>query len=169
MISSLVQSLHRSEESRLRRFFERRLRHQADAADATQETFLRLLMLPPHTTIESPRAYLFRTARSVLHRLASKAALAPPTEPLQDAAEQACAQPGPERIAADREQLALLIAAIRELPPRCRTVFLLSRADGLSNGEIALRLRISRNMVEKHIMRALLHCRDVQRRLAEPR
>ena len=35
----------------------------------------------------------------------------------------------------------------------------MSRLDGLRNGEIAERLGISRNMVEKHIIKAMLHCR----------
>jgi RNA polymerase sigma-70 factor (ECF subfamily) len=33
---------------------------------------------------------------------------------------------------------------------------------GLPNGEIATLLGISRNMVEKHIMRALLSCRALR-------
>jgi RNA polymerase sigma-70 factor (ECF subfamily) len=35
----------------------------------------------------------------------------------------------------------------------------MSRIDGLANAEIAVRLGISRNMVEKHIVRALVICR----------
>ena len=52
--------------------------------------------------------------------------------------------------------------AIEQLPNRCQQVFILSRLHGLANGEIAELLGISRNMVEKHIIRALLHCRKVR-------
>lgn len=41
------------------------------------------------------------------------------------------------------------------LPDRCREVFLLSRFRGLKNREIAERLHISLNAVERHIQRAL--------------
>lgn len=41
------------------------------------------------------------------------------------------------------------------LPERCREVFLLSRFKGLKNREIAERLNISLNAVERHIARAL--------------
>lgn len=41
------------------------------------------------------------------------------------------------------------------LPERCREVFLLSRFKGLKNREIAERLHISLNAVERHIARAL--------------
>ncbi len=52
--------------------------------------------------------------------------------------------------------------AIEALPKRCQQVFVLSRLHGHPNGEIAARLGISRNMVEKHIIKALLHCRQVR-------
>ena len=58
-----------------------------------------------------------------------------------------------------RQQLRLVAAAIDELPPRCREAFMLSTFDGLPNGEIAIRLGVSRNMIEKHLMKALLHTR----------
>lgn len=51
---------------------------------------------------------------------------------------------------------------IEGLPNRCQQVFILSRLHGLSNGAIADQLGISRNMVEKHIIRALLECRKMR-------
>jgi DNA-directed RNA polymerase specialized sigma24 family protein len=39
-------------------------------------------------------------------------------------------------------------------------VFLLHKFEGLSHADIATRLGISKNMVEKHIIKALAHCRD---------
>lgn len=44
---------------------------------------------------------------------------------------------------------------IDSLPERCREVFVLSRFDGLKNREIAERLNISLQAVEKHIQKAL--------------
>ena len=67
--------------------------------------------------------------------------------------------PSPESIVEARERLALLQAAIAELPPKCRRVFLLHKFASLSHNEIATRLGISRNMVEKHIIKAMTHCR----------
>jgi len=65
MNSASLQSLHDREESRILRFFQRRLKNREDAADATQETFLRMLTVPRSTLIENPQAYLFQVARSV--------------------------------------------------------------------------------------------------------
>ena len=69
----------------------------------------------------------------------------------------------PERQVMARQELRRLAADIDALPPRCREVFLLVRIDGHSNGEVATRLGISRNMVEKHLIKALLHCRSRSR------
>jgi RNA polymerase sigma-70 factor (ECF subfamily) len=44
---------------------------------------------------------------------------------------------------------------IEKLPPKCKTVFKLSRHEYLSNKEIADRLQISENTVEQHMRRAL--------------
>jgi RNA polymerase sigma factor (sigma-70 family) len=73
--------------------------------------------------------------------------------------EPAALAASPERIALARERLALLAAAMDELPPRCREVFVLRQVEQLDQAEIARRLCISRNMVEKHLRKALLHCR----------
>jgi RNA polymerase sigma-70 factor (ECF subfamily) len=73
VIGILVDDLHRAEEGRLRRYFLRRLRNAADAADATQETFLRFLSAPQTTIIENPQAYLFQIAKSVASRTTMRA------------------------------------------------------------------------------------------------
>lgn len=44
---------------------------------------------------------------------------------------------------------------IEKLPLQCRTVFLLSREEGLPNKEIASHLNISVNTVEQHMRKAL--------------
>lgn len=156
---SLVERLQKTEEGRLRRFFMRRLRNREDALDATQETFLRLLSTTPRREIENPYAYLFQVARSVAHgviaRLLREGQL---FLTLPQETEWADEAPDAERIVAGRQQLLLLIRTIEALPERCKMAFVLSRVEGLSNGEIAGRMGISRNMVEKHIIKALLHC-----------
>jgi RNA polymerase sigma factor (sigma-70 family) len=167
IIGALVEDLQRSEESKLRRFFQRRFRNREDAADATQETFLRMLSISPLTLIENPQAYLFQVARSVAHSatarlMADRALFDRETDGL-NVAEDA---PGAERVVDARQRLIMLAKAIEELPPRCQQVFILSRIAGMANGDIAKKLGISRNMVEKHIIRALLHCRRVRGKIS---
>ena len=53
---------------------------------------------------------------------------------------------------------------IDRLPPVCRTVFMLSRFDEMSNSEIAGQLEISIKSVEKHITKALKSLRSIMER-----
>jgi RNA polymerase sigma-70 factor (ECF subfamily) len=57
-------------------------------------------------------------------------------------------------------RLAALREAIAELPERRRVVFILHRLHHLTPDEISRRLNISRNMVDRHLRRALSHCLD---------
>jgi len=49
----------------------------------------------------------------------------------------------------------LIFNIVESLPPQCRNIFTLSRVKGLSNGEIADKLQISKRTVETQISNAL--------------
>jgi RNA polymerase sigma factor (sigma-70 family) len=57
-----------------------------------------------------------------------------------------------------QQELRRLRDIIDRLPPRQREVFVLSRQDGLESTEIAERLGITRNMVDRHLRLALAFC-----------
>ncbi|MBO1020472.1 sigma-70 family RNA polymerase sigma factor [Methylobacterium sp. SD274] len=157
-----VDALHRSEGLKLQRFLLRLLDNPADAADAMQETYLRLIKALNRTEIEHPPIFLFFVARNVANSLGKRRRFE--ADLFRQVTDVHLASGVDETIRTEeqvvaRQQLRLVAAAIDELPPRCREVFLLSAFDGLANGEIAARLGISRNMVEKHLMKALLHTR----------
>lgn len=54
----------------------------------------------------------------------------------------------------DEMEIALM-GAIKKLPPKCKAIFCMNRMDGLSNTEIAEKLRISKRTVETQISKAL--------------
>ena len=157
-----IETLHRSEGVKLQRFLVRLLGNATDAADAHQETYLRMLAALSRTRIEQPSAFLFQVAHNVALRMRNR-------QRLEGRLFRCTTDTGwtdivdghalPERQVMARQELKRLAVAIDALPPRCREVFLLVRIDGLSNGEAAARLGISRNMVEKHLVKALLQCR----------
>lgn len=141
------------------RFLSRKLRDRHLAEEITQETFSRALSSTQQ--ISSHRALLYHIAKNLLvdryrdqqHRLSA--------EEMSDT--DTLLAPGsqqPESLIENQQYIASIIATIEALPPRCREAFILHRFDGLSQNEVATRMGISTNMVEKHIIRAMLACRD---------
>ncbi|MDR5836283.1 sigma-70 family RNA polymerase sigma factor [Caballeronia sp. LZ034LL] len=146
----------------LLRFLSRRVKDTDTASDIAQESYARVLALHASgTAINDARGLLYRTARNLVIDTFRRASvrtqhvveLDDDHEPLADP----CTQPEHAWEASQRTRM--LIGAIEALPPRCREAFMLHRFDGLSHLEIAARMGITRNMVEKHIIRAVLACR----------
>lgn len=132
------------------------------AEDVAQETWVRVQCLSPMPEVRRPRVYLYKIASNlaidnlraekVRSRHVDKGAVIPE--------EIHCASPLPEQVTDSQMRLAILREAVDELPLRCREVFLMHKFEGLSHADIAERLGISKNMVEKHIIKGLAHCRD---------
>ncbi|WP_371226907.1 sigma-70 family RNA polymerase sigma factor [Pseudomonas sp. QE6] len=140
-------------------YLNRTLGDRQTAADVTQETFLRLLDRKACEPIEQPRAFLYRTALNLsidLHRRA-RVRRAEELDVLdrEGVHDERC----PQEEVSRQQQLQLLQRALDELSEPCRRAFLLRKVDGCSHAEIAQRLEISRDMVEKHIVNAMKHCR----------
>lgn len=155
-----VEELYLLHHDALRRFLTRMLRSEDAAAEVAQDAYVRLIRYRPQRTVEDPKAYLFMVAANAARdRMARERIRRVAFEDDAEAEGIPCPKPNAEAIVAGRQRMDILNDAIGGLPPRCREVFLLSRFDGLSNGEIALRLGISRNMVEKHIIKAMVICR----------
>ncbi|WP_407919384.1 sigma-70 family RNA polymerase sigma factor [Chitinasiproducens palmae] len=145
------------------RFLSRLVGDRDAASDIAQESYVRVLSLQDAgTPISDLRALLYRTARNLVvdaHRRATVRAshfdnAECVDEPVADQAGQ------PEQICASLQRTKALIAAIESLPPRCREAFVLFKFDELTHAEIAARMGISRNMVEKHVIRGMLACRQ---------
>jgi RNA polymerase sigma factor (sigma-70 family) len=138
-----------------------RLVSSADVAeDLTQEAFARVYVLQKGT-LRSPRSFLYRTAHNLAmdHIRRRRVAAA---EPLTDVTADTVGDdsPPPDARVAAREELRMIEAAIQELPPKCRKVFILLRFEDRSYKEIALAMALSETMVRKYAARALEHCRQ---------
>ncbi len=168
MFGTLVHELQRGEESRLRRFFLRRFGNRADAADATQETFLRLLASAQRNLVENPQGYLFQTARNVAfdqERLKKRRArIECPITDEQAILNVPSDAPSPETVLIDKERIQIFERALSGLPERARKVLLLSRMEGWSYPAIAQHLGVSPNTVYNDVRMAMEHCMAVMAR-----
>ena len=143
----------------LRSFLTRRLGCAETAADLVQDTYIRLATRQGETH-SNPRALVFRIAANLAtdharHRQVRERADAG----CPDVPDPASPAPQPDAMVLARQEHDLLKKAIAELPEKRRTVFLLRTSQELSYGQIAERLGISVSAVEKHMSKAILHCR----------
>jgi RNA polymerase sigma factor (sigma-70 family) len=139
-----------------------RLRDRDVAADLTQETFLRFAEQGAHqdarAAVIHDRSYLYRTARNLAIDHLRRASRHPiDSMSPEDFVEIPGDQLNPEEIAAARERLDRLRAAVQELPKRTRQIFVLHRIEGLTYDDVADRLGISQSSVQKHLAMALQH------------
>ena len=124
--------------------------------DIVQEAYAVLVGLETVEHIRNPRNYLFQTARSVvLRHLRRTRVVRFQSLPTSDDLETSGADPSPEDHAIFRDDLRRAGRLLDALPDRAREAFLLRRVQGLSQRDIAARMKVSENTVEKHIGKAL--------------
>ncbi|GJL55326.1 MAG: DNA-directed RNA polymerase sigma-70 factor [Nitrospirales bacterium] len=141
-------------------YFTKKLGSASLASEVIHETYLRVTNIRQNLLIANPRAYLYRIANNLatdVYRKEHIRAKYLSPEPLQETVPYEA--PSAEREVAGRERLALLLRAIEDLPPRCREVFMMRKFEQMDYQDIAARLGISKNMVEKHLRKALQLCR----------
>ena len=159
--------LYDRHEQRVCGFCLRMLGSPHDAADATQETFVRLLRRLPGLAGRELNfiAYLLTTARHACYDMIESGRR---VQPVAEALEPARSEPGsleedPERaalLAATREQVEVANAA---LPARQREVLALREVECLSYDQIADIMDLKTNAVAQLISRARIKLRDAVR------
>ena len=140
----------------LRRWLTRLRVQDPDALDIIQESYALLLERERLDDILNPRAYLFQVAHSLMLRNIRRARIVPilAMEEL-GSVELADKAATPERNAMGRDDLRHLADLIAGMPEQARQAFVLRRIHALPQREIARRMGISENTVEKHIARGI--------------
>lgn len=156
-----VSGLYREHGTWLQGWLRRKLGCVWEAADLTQDTFVRVLASPAAgrqlEELREPRHFLVAVARRVMVDHLRRRAL-----------ERAWLEEmalWPEPVAHSPETRALILETLCEidamldgLGARPRQAFLLSQLEGLSYAEIAGRLAVSVSSVKKYMARATEHC-----------
>ncbi|HBI19511.1 MAG TPA: hypothetical protein DDY79_09425, partial [Brevundimonas sp.] len=163
-------------EQDVRVWLKRSLVTSSDVDDVIQEAYCRLAKLKAVEQIESPRAYFFQTARSVVLEQMRRARIVRIEAVTEiDALRVEWDEPSPERIAGGRKELERVLKIVATLPERSRRIFEMRRILGMSQREIAVRLGVTENVVENEAARGLkavlagLSKTDDEGRAATPR
>lgn len=133
----------------------------AEIEDVTQETLLRALQARERQDIHHPRQFMISIAKNVAREMLRQRARET-MDVIEDCAAEnhSLEEPSPEEALDSREKLGLFAAAVANLPPQCRRVFVMKHVYGASHKEIAAKLGISISTVEKHVAHGLKTCRD---------
>jgi len=146
-------------------FFLRLTGSREASEDLVQDVFLRMLKYRdsyrPGTLF---RSWMYRIARNA--RLDQGRKHPQPALLADDAAEIESPAPGPQDTLAQRQELALLRAALARLPEEKREVLILSRFQQLSYEEMAELLECTVGAVKVRVHRAIEELRSVFRQLS---
>ncbi len=128
------------------------------AVETLQETWLRLERPGNPGVLERPDAYLFRMALNIAADRRDSDRRRLTLSEIEMLRRRDDDELDPERIAASRSEMAVVVRALHELSPRCRAILIAARLDGLPHELIAARHGISTRMVAREVKRALDHC-----------
>ncbi len=135
----------------------RKLGNQDQAMDLAQDTFVRILRSEQLPVLREPRAYLNTVASRLCGQYFRRQALERAyLETLAQLEPQH--QPSPETRLLVLEALDAVGQVLDGLGSRVREVFLLSQLEGLTYPQIAERLQLSVNVVQKAMLKAYRHC-----------
>jgi len=147
-------------QARLKRLLASRLRSLHTAEDLTQDLYFKLpRVTEPFPSRDDARRYLVRMALNAAmdhQRVEGRRAelLAGAVELSEGVAAS------PEDGVISNDEIAQLEEVLRNLPPKCRDVLYLSRVEGMTHTEIAGKLGVSKSLVDKYAVRALMQCRE---------
>jgi len=155
-------ALFRNYFPKLKNFLDGFLHNENEAEDLAQDIFVKLWQ--NHSLfihIENLNAYLYTAAKNMLYNYIERSqktkflSIASVIElPTIDKLEE---------LLAAKDLESLIDCAVEKMPPQRKTIFNLSRKEGLSNKKIALHLHISKRTVETHISAALSDIRKALR------
>ena len=160
-----VAQLFADHRDRLEAYLRTRLANRDDAAELAQEAYLRLLRVKQADLIRHPQAYLYRIARNLVHELYAGQRASSVAEIDVDQLESR--DPSPYELAVLAKRRELVERAMEELAPKCQAALLLRWREGLTQQEIAERMNLSRQMVQKYLASGIAHCQKRLRRIAE--
>jgi RNA polymerase sigma factor (sigma-70 family) len=127
-----------------------------NADDVIQEAYAKMFAQGGLDQVVSGRAWFFAVARNIVLKQMRRDRIVRIEAVAEiDALGIVDYEPSAERAVSGRQELARVQRLIEALPERCRLIFQMRKIDGLPQREIAERLRVSENVVEKEAAKGL--------------
>lgn len=161
--SSLLNDLFRRYHRDAVRFAARLVGDRDNGEEVVQDAWLKLSARTATAPVEHPKTYLFTATRNAAIDFTVRQQREWSRRVDIESLTEADVADDTGMLMEQRRQLARLAVFLNELPAPCREAFILNKLEGYSHPEIARRMGISVSMVEKHVIRALLHCRNLMR------
>ena len=153
-----LHDLYRDHRGWLEGWLRQRMGNRCDAADLSQDTFLRVLASSRKVAdLHEPRAYLLTVGKRLLSNFYQRRSL-------EQAYLNALALlpedsvPSPEQRWLLLETLQALDELLDGLPTAVRRAFLWSQLEGLGYQQIAERLQVSERTIKRYMAQAYEHC-----------
>lgn len=162
-MSLTIDELFRTYQKNIVRFAGRLIGNHEHGEEIAQNTWLSICAIQTFDKVAYPKTYLFKVARNAAIDFGLRQQRERSRRVDWDSLTEADVADNTVAIYEQRRTLVVLAVSLNELPTACRQAFVMNKFEGYSHAEIAQRLGISISMVEKHIVRALLHCRNLLR------
>jgi RNA polymerase sigma factor (sigma-70 family) len=142
-------------------FFLRRIRNHSEAEDLTQDVLMRVTEKGEFIDASRPDGYVFQIAANLLRDRGRRMRVRAIYQQVLGVNEGSRVEElDPDRVLQGRQSLATVVNALREMPERTRTIFILFRLENMKQREIADMLGISVRTVEQHVVRASTRLRE---------
>jgi RNA polymerase sigma-70 factor (ECF subfamily) len=158
------------EAQNLQRFLTRKLGGIADAEDAMQDTYVRILsMHVDEHSLRCPKSFIFTIALNlaidtIRRRQRERRVIVRGLESAVDNSEEGlnfiCPKRLPDQRVDDEMRLNNVLHSLQGLPAKCRRAFILHKFMDLSYAEVAESLGVTVSMVEKYLSCALSRVRE---------
>lgn len=150
--------LYRDNRGWLESWLRRRMSNGHDAADLSQDTFVRLLASSQRIAdLQEPRAYLATVGKRLLANFYKRRSLEQAYLDALALLPEDCV-PSPEQRWLLLETLQVLDELLDGLPTAVRRAFLWSQLEGLGYHDIAERLQVSERTIKRYMAQAYEHC-----------
>ncbi|WCE09924.1 MULTISPECIES: sigma-70 family RNA polymerase sigma factor [Pseudomonas] len=131
------------------------------AEDVVQEAFLKVWERRDSQAVVEPSRYLYRVVQNLAvdqlrrKKLEERWFVSPDEQDEGVASDHSA-----ERVVQAREEIGLVVRALRQLPARTQDVITLCRVEGLTQRDVARRIGASPALVNFLLQDATLHCRN---------